>query len=126
MRVPVTLLAVLLAFGCAGPKASEPTDVQSGPADDPNGEASIPFEDPQLVGLCEDMQADFAEGEPSPSASEEEAAAQFVKEHSILEGLDVGDGKIVYRGQQVGSYRIVERPGGTFAVESAGWCYPTE
>jgi hypothetical protein len=70
------------------------------------------------------MIADFADGEPSPSQTEKEAAAQFVAEHSILEGLDVQEGKIFHRGEQVGSYRIVKRPGETFSVESAEWCYP--
>jgi hypothetical protein len=87
---------------------------------------ALPFENPELAGLCEDLINDFAEGEPSPAATEEEAADLLVTENSILRGLEVRDGKVFHLGQQVGSYQVVERPGDTFAVESAEWCFPGE
>lgn len=83
------------------------------------------FEDPDLAGLCSDLDADFAEGEPSPATTEEEAASLLIAENSILDGLDVRDGKILHRGQQVGSYQVIERPGGTYSVASAEWCFPS-
>lgn len=70
------------------------------------------------------MISDFGDGEPASSTTEESAAAQFVTEHRVLEGLVVDGGKIFHRGEQVGSYKVVERPGNTFAVESARWCFP--
>jgi len=84
----------------------------------------LAFEDPVLAGLCEDMISDFVEGEPSPHSTEAQAVARFAVEHSILDGLDLVDGTILLRGGRVGSYRVVSRPGDTFAVASAGWCFP--
>ena len=78
----------------------------------------LAFEDPQLAGLCEDSIADFAEGEPAPSSTEQEAVAQFVAEHKILAGLALVGGTIFLREQRVGTYQVVDRPGGTLAVES--------
>jgi len=92
----------------------------------PEGEAALPFENPEFAGLCEDLINDFGEGEPSPATTEEEATQLLVAENSVLRGLEVRDGKVFHRGQQVGSYQVVERPGDTFAVESAEWCFPTE
>jgi hypothetical protein len=91
-----------------------------------DGGKPLAFEDSQLAGGCEDTTAEFAEGEPSPSSTEQEAAAQLVAENKILEGLELVDGVILLRGEQVGSYQVVARPGGTFAVESAMWCYPVK
>lgn len=84
----------------------------------------LAFDDPELAGLCETLINDFVAGEPSSSPSVEAAAAQFVLANQILEGLIVQDGRIMHRGEQAGHYRVVERPGNTFAVESAEWCYP--
>ena len=84
----------------------------------------LAFDNAELAGLCEDVISDFADGEPSPSTTEELAAAQFVTENRILEGLVFEDGRILHRGEEVGSYRVIERPGNTFAIESAEWCYP--
>jgi len=86
----------------------------------------LAFENPEFSGLCEDMIADFAEGEPSPHSTKEQAAAQFVAENSILDGLEVVDGAILLRGESVGSYQVISRPGDTFAVETATWCYPDQ
>ncbi len=86
----------------------------------------LPFEDPRLFGLCEDMIADFAEGEPGASSTEEEAVAEFVDANWVLRGLVVEDGKIYHLGEQVGTYDIITLPEDTLAVESAEWCYPVE
>ena len=81
------------------------------------------FDDPDLAGLCESVENDFAEGEPSESESPDEAARTFVNENSILEGLDLSDGQIRLRGQIVGTYQVVERPDATFAVTRGEWCF---
>ena len=87
--------------------------------------ASLPFERrPELAGLCEDQIVDFVEGEPSPFTTEQEAVDRFVAENSILRGLELVDGGIYLRGRPVGGYRVISRPGDTFAVGSANWCYP--
>jgi len=86
----------------------------------------IRFDDPQFVGLCESMESEFAEGEPSPYSTADEAVAGFVAEHAILQGLVVEGGTITYRGKPVGSYQLVERPGDTFVVASGDWCFPDD
>jgi hypothetical protein len=53
---------------------------------------NLPFEDPALTGLCEDMSASFADSEPSPLVTEDDAAAGFVSENTILAGLEIIDG----------------------------------
>lgn len=88
------------------------------------GQPVLAFDDAAFAGLCEDLINDFAEGEPAPSTTKESAVQRFVAENRVLAGLVVEDGKILHRGEQVGSYRVVELPGDTFAVESAEWCYP--
>ncbi len=40
-----------------------------GASGSPEGEPALPFENPELAGLCEDLINDFAEGEPSPAAN---------------------------------------------------------
>lgn len=114
-RVPVLLGLSLMILG----SCSSIDDVPEIPI----GEL-LPFEDPALAGLCEDGISDFAEGEPSPFTTRREAERNLLEEYAILKGLDIGDGTIRLRGEVVGGYTIVERPQGTFAVESTHWCYP--
>ena len=120
MRAFVVALVVALLIGCAsedGEQASVP--IEPPVVEDPQ----LAFEDPELAGLCEDVINDFGEGEPAPAATEDEATALFVTENRILEGLDLVDGAILLGGERVGSYQVVPRPGGTFAVESGTWCF---
>lgn len=86
----------------------------------------LAFENPKFAGMCEYTISDFARDKPSPHSTEEQAAAQFVAVNFVLEGLEVVDGAILLRGEQVGSYDVISRPGGTFVVESAEWCYPVQ
>ncbi len=86
----------------------------------------LPFDDPGLQGLCENMTADFAVDEPSPWGSPEDAAAGLVEENPVLTGLELSDGEIVLRGEQVGSYVVVERPDDTYAVATPQWGYPEQ
>lgn len=83
----------------------------------------IPYFDSELAGLCESMAASFAEDEPSPFFTPEQALANLAAESTGLEGLQLSAGKIMFDGETVGSYRLIDRPEGTFDVESAQWCY---
>lgn len=114
----VALMAVA-ALGCG---VAEDESKEIGPENSSN--VTLAFEQSDLVDLCEDVIRDFAEGEPSPWRTEQQALEAFIDESSILEGLDLSDGIIELRGEQVGTYDLVERPAETYEVASAQWCYP--
>ncbi len=121
-RLQIAIAALALATsGCtsSGDVASPSTTQRPD-----TSKTTLPFESLSLAGLCEDSIADFADGEPAPSSTEAEALAEFIQEHPTLRGLDLGDGVIMHREQQVGTYNIVDRPEGTVAVESGEWCFP--
>jgi len=113
---------VLMAIAVLGCGAAEDESREAGPENSSN--VTLAFEQSDLVDLCEDVIRDFAGGEPSPWRTKQQALDAFVDESSILEGLDLSDGIIELRGEQVGTYDLVERPAETYEVASAQWCYP--
>lgn len=84
----------------------------SAASEPPDREPTLPFENPELAGLCEDLINDFGEGEPSPATTEEEAAAAelLVAENSILRGLEVRDGKIFHPASRSAATKSLNGP----------------
>lgn len=119
MRILAVGPMIVLLVGCSAHGGSSSGDGPGSVA-----ESRLEFESDELAGLCESMLADFAAGESSPHETEQQAVDQFESDHAILDGLTVSNGTIRLREARVGEYRVVGRPEGTFAVESAQWCYP--
>ncbi len=114
-------ILIVMAAGCSS--SDEPSVTSPLESVNPSTAVTLAFEHPDLSGLCESVIADFAEGEPSPSATEQAAIDVFIQESSILKGLNLADGVIQLNGERVGTYKIVDRPGNTYSVESAEWCF---
>jgi len=121
----VVIFAGLGALAACG--SDDQAELLPGEADGLEASSSavpdIPYFDSDLAGLCESMEASFAEDEPSPFLTPDAALANLATQSTGLEGLQLSDGKILFDGESVGSYQLIDRPEGTFDVESAQWCY---
>lgn len=115
-------LGALAACGSDDQAGQRPSEVGSSEASS-STLPDIPYFDSDLAGLCESMEASFAEGEPSPFLTPDAALANLARQNTGLEGLQLRDGKVLFDGESVGSYQLIDRPEGTFDVESAQWCY---
>lgn len=94
------------------------------PADD-RTDGAARFTDPQLAGLCEDVETDTAEDHPG-AETREDAIEAFLEQSSVLADTSIVGSIILHRSKPVGSIDVVETPAGGYHVTRAEWCYPTE
>lgn len=92
------------------------------PIEDPTDGAPR-FDDPDLAGLCEEVDNDFADdasGAPTP----EHAIMAFIGENSILQDTTIIGTTITHRGRTVGRINLTGSPANGYHVTRANWCYP--
>ncbi len=117
----------LIEEATPGPAARAPelTDEQlAGEAPIENPTDSAPrFDDPDMAGLCEDVDSDVADettGPPTP----EDAIEAFLRENAILYDTTIIGTTITHRGKAVGEFHLTDSPAGGYHVTRASWCYP--
>ncbi|MEX1163943.1 MAG: hypothetical protein WEB03_10205 [Nitriliruptor sp.] len=79
--------------------------------------------DPELAGLCEDVDNAIAEGSAG-SSTPEDAPKAFLDQIPILRDTTIAGTTITHRGKVVGEIQLIESPAGGYLITRASWCYP--